>query len=304
MGGSDCADFGWEDVWTCDGTEYVDGDVSHDGYRAIRSAMIEVDPTIEVGAVGVLVPDSWSDWGGEVIEAAGDDLDFYSVHHYGFDQSPDPQEAVLKPADEWPGALRELRSALGPDVPIAVTEFNLIAFLDGDTDDSMERTLNGLFIADTIGQFVVGGVAIANQWVLANGDDAENTAYGLFNPTSNATTPQFDAMSVWTKMGSTLIESSIAPSVDMPALRVYASRRDDGGVALLLLNLGPSEAGLAVAFDGLDPADTGSVTTTVYRAETLEDRAFERTEATVELSTGVADVNVPPWSMVLVEAPA
>ena len=46
-GGDQCADFGWEDVWTCDGTEYVLGDETHDGYLAIREAMRAVDPDID-----------------------------------------------------------------------------------------------------------------------------------------------------------------------------------------------------------------------------------------------------------------
>ena len=95
-GGDQCADFGWEDVWTCDGTDYVVGDETHDGYLAIREAMRAVDPDIEVGAVGVADPASWSDWGNEVIAAAGEELDFYVVHQYGFDESP---EGVPTP---WP----------------------------------------------------------------------------------------------------------------------------------------------------------------------------------------------------------
>lgn len=60
--GKDCAPWGWEDVWTCDGTEYVNGIGSgaarRDGYRAFRDAMRAVDPTIQVGAVGVAALDA------------------------------------------------------------------------------------------------------------------------------------------------------------------------------------------------------------------------------------------------------
>jgi hypothetical protein len=44
--GKGCTSFGWEDVWTCDGTEYVDGRDGHQGYRDFRTAMRAVDPTI------------------------------------------------------------------------------------------------------------------------------------------------------------------------------------------------------------------------------------------------------------------
>ena len=33
--GPGCASWGWEDVWTCDGTEYVEGTADHDGFRPV-----------------------------------------------------------------------------------------------------------------------------------------------------------------------------------------------------------------------------------------------------------------------------
>ncbi len=78
--GPDCAPFGWEDVWTCDGTQYIEGDDVHDGYLEFRDAMLAVDPDIEVGAVGLPDGESWGNWGDEVIAGAGDLLDFYVIH--------------------------------------------------------------------------------------------------------------------------------------------------------------------------------------------------------------------------------
>ena len=37
--GPHCASWGWEDAWTCDGTEYVDGTTDHDGFLQFRQAM-------------------------------------------------------------------------------------------------------------------------------------------------------------------------------------------------------------------------------------------------------------------------
>ena len=47
--GPDCASWGWEDVWTCDGIEYVDGTDEHDGFLRFREAMRAVDADIDVG---------------------------------------------------------------------------------------------------------------------------------------------------------------------------------------------------------------------------------------------------------------
>ena len=73
--GPDCATWGWEEVWTCEGTEYVEGDADHDGFRRFRQAMVDVDPDIEVGAVGVGARGQWSDWDNEVMAVAAGDIE-------------------------------------------------------------------------------------------------------------------------------------------------------------------------------------------------------------------------------------
>ena len=182
-GGEECAAFGWEDVWTCDGTEYVTGDGDHDGYLAIREAMLDVDPTIQVGAVGVGDPAAWGDWGNEVIdERRATHLDFYVVHQYGFD---DVTVAGLggeaRRASCGPSLIAGIGSQLDEDVPIAVTEYNLVSVESSDTDSTMTQAMNALYLADTIGQLAVGGVEIANQWNLANGTTGSGTDYGMIN---------------------------------------------------------------------------------------------------------------------------
>ena len=55
--GTDCSALGWEEVWTCDGREYVlgigEGNGRREGFLDFQAAMKKVDPTILVGAVGV-----------------------------------------------------------------------------------------------------------------------------------------------------------------------------------------------------------------------------------------------------------
>ena len=172
--GPNCAEFGWEDVWTCDGTQYVEGDEAHDGYLEFRDAMRTVDPDIAVGAVGLFDGESWSSWGNKVIAGTGDLLDFYVIHHYGFGGAPDGGTALAVPEQTWPELMEVATATLAAGnpsrtVPIAITEYNMVAFQDGDNDQLMTRAINLLYIADTIGQMAENGVTIANQWNLANG---------------------------------------------------------------------------------------------------------------------------------------
>jgi hypothetical protein len=106
--GKDCLSWGWEEVWTCDGTEYVlgikdnQGNYVHEGYDAFRSAMKAVDPSIQLGAVGISEQNGWTNWGNEVIAAAGDDMDFYIVHQYAYYNPPaERQTALAEPQSTW-----------------------------------------------------------------------------------------------------------------------------------------------------------------------------------------------------------
>ncbi len=146
--GTDCAPWGWEDAtWTCDGTEYVNGIGSganrKEGYLEFRNAMKAVDSTIMVGAVSVSYQSSWSNWGNEVIQEAGDVMDFYIVHQYAFDNLPGSYaEALADPQASWQPVMADIEAAFdqyagGRRVPVAVTEYNLIAIQDNDYDQWM-----------------------------------------------------------------------------------------------------------------------------------------------------------------------
>ncbi len=172
--GPHCASWGWEDAWTCDGTEYVAGTTDHDGFLQFRQAMRAVDPDIEVGAVGVGDRGEWSDWDNKVMAGAGDDIDFYVVHQYGSNGDVSADEAFGIPRRAWPDITNDVRRGLRRprhrgDMPIAITEHNLVAFIDNDDEQLMTQAVNAFYLAETIGQMAVNGVTIANQWNLANG---------------------------------------------------------------------------------------------------------------------------------------
>ncbi|MEJ2749040.1 MAG: alpha-L-arabinofuranosidase, partial [Anaerolineae bacterium] len=189
--GTDCSPWGWEDVWTCDGREYVNGIGSgrdrHEGFLEFRSEMQKVDPTILVGAVGLTPQSDWSNWGNEVIEEAGEAMDFYVIHHYAFSDAPASLSEVLaQPQADWPPIMADAQAAFdaydnGRFRPIAITEYNLFSFQDMDNEQLMTRSVNMLFLADDIGQMLQNGVSVANQWDLANGYANNGTDYGLLN---------------------------------------------------------------------------------------------------------------------------
>jgi hypothetical protein len=240
--GPDCSPWGWEDVWTCDGTAYVNGDANHDGYLAFREAMRAVDPSIAVGAVGVDYPGEWSEWGNRVIAAAGDQLDFYVVHTYAYGgyPLPSPSEVLQQPQQIWPDVMNELNAAFdqyagGRRAPIAVTEYNIFAWQDLDENQLMTKAVNTLFIADTIGQLADTGVSIATQWDMANGQADNGTDYGLVHAETYEPYPQYYAMQLWNQFGNTWLPLT-SPYNAKDTLSVYAGRTSSGAITVMAIN--------------------------------------------------------------------
>jgi hypothetical protein len=279
-GGADCAAWGWEDVWTCDGGEYVDGKGEgaerRAGYLEFRTAMRAVDPAIQVGAVGVEDPDEWSGWGNEVIARAGDALDFYVVHRYPFDSdTPTADQVLAQPQAIWPHMMEAVthsyaRYANGRQAPVAVTEYNIVANQELDTDRLMRRAVNALYTADSIGQFAEQGVTIANHWNLANGLAENGTDYGMIDVKTGALNPQYFGLLLWKHFGDQLlpVKSAFAPDT---TLSVYAGRTPEGDVTLLAINKTTSPVRASLLLEGADTAFRGRVDT--LTAETLD--AFE-----------------------------
>jgi hypothetical protein len=227
-------------VWTCDGTAYVEGDDAHDGYLEFRDAMRAVDPEIEVGAVGLFDGESWSRWGSEVIAGAGDLLDFYVIHQYGFGGEPDVSSALEIPQRTWPDLMQVATETLAAEnpsrtVPIAITEYNMVAFQDADNERLMASALNLLYIADTLGQMATQGVTIASQWNLSNGKAANGTDYGMIDADNGKRNPQYYALALWTRFGDELLATDVGFSTEA-GLSAYAGRADDGTISVLAIN--------------------------------------------------------------------
>ncbi|MCB8945998.1 MAG: alpha-L-arabinofuranosidase [Ardenticatenaceae bacterium] len=243
--GTDCVPFGWEDVWTCDGTEYVnglgEGTDRKEGYLEYREAMQAVDPAILVGAVGIPIQDDWKDWGNEVIAAAGDVMDFYIIHQYAFFDPPNAYATVLaEPFTTWPTIMADVQAAFdqyadGREVPVAVTEYNLFSVQDQDNEQLMTRMVNALFMADTVGQMAANGVQIAAQWDLSNGQAGNGTDYGLIHADTYQRYPQYYAYKLWSHFGSELLPVSTSVPADT-VLSVYAGRLDEATLTILAIN--------------------------------------------------------------------
>ncbi len=111
------------------------------------------------------------------------------------------------------------------DVPIAVTEHNLVAFIDGDDEQLMTKAVNAFYLAETIGQMATNGVTIANQWNLANGRGANGTDYGLIDAQTHQRSPAYYAMALWSRFGDELVEVEADAGLERARCLRRAERR-------------------------------------------------------------------------------
>lgn len=253
---SGCVSFGWENAWTCDGAAYVNGTSDHDGYLSFRAAMRAVDPTISVGAVGIGGDQTqWSGFGTKVIENAGDQLDFYVVHDYGFSGPATSEDVLVRPQQAFPAVVQGVRAGLAAqeknrNVPVAITEYNLFAFASADSSAFMSETVDMLYIADMIGQMAEQGVALASQWNLVNGVTGSEGDYGLLDPDTSEPTPQFYGLAMWQSFGRDLVPVTIGSDV-MSTMSAYAGiDASTGEVTLLVVNKATQAQSLTIRLDG------------------------------------------------------
>lgn len=278
--GTDCTPWGWEDVWSCDGREYVlgigSGTSRKEGYLEFRTAMRAVDPSIQVGAVGVSLQNDWSNWGNEVIQEAGDVMDFYVIHEYGFFNPPaNYSELLARPQAMWGPMMANVRTAFDQyadsrAVPVAVTEYNLFSVEGMDPDQWMSRAVNGLFIADSIGQMMRHGFAMAHQWDIAHAEGSTPPGYGLMQASTYDRSPQYFALHIWSHFGNEMLPVS-NPLPDDTQLSVYAGRLDWDTLTLLAINKTGSAISTGIDLSGATTITGGRVYT--VKANTLNDMA-------------------------------
>ncbi|MFN8489717.1 MAG: hypothetical protein U0350_19185 [Caldilineaceae bacterium] len=260
--GTGCWGWGWENTWTCDGTEYVNatgvlksGRLYY-GYMLVRQAMRAVDASIKVGAVGYFATDDTMSWGNKVVTAAGAIMDFYDLHRYVYpdinplNAYPQPNsyaDVLANPQSSWSAYLNGVRSvftskAAGRAIPIGVTEYNL--FSGAEKNDSgrwTTRAVNALFVADSIGRMAVQKVAYANQWNLANGHQGNVTGseYGLLDPDNGfAPSPAYYVYPLWSAFGNQMYVGthSLSPLLDEATQLSLYGGADAAGYTLLAIN--------------------------------------------------------------------
>jgi Cellulose binding domain/Fibronectin type III domain len=276
--------------------------------RDYSRAMKAVDPSIKIGAV-LTTPGEWPDgitasgdtgsWNQVVLSTAGADLDFGIVHWYPGGESG---QEVLPKTNRIPDAIRmareQARRHAGKDIDIAMTEVN--------TSYGRNTQPGALFAADAYATLIANGVFTTDWWNVHNGIDRVRTIdgqtdfhdFGLLssaNCTSDGSTCQpalntpfapyhgLAMVSRFTRPGDQLVVASASD----PLVKAHASRRADGGLAVLLINQDPAAAKeIALKYAGYTPASAAQVLT------------YANGDTGIVTKSGTAgSVTLPPYSL-------
>ena len=215
-------------------------------WRAFAEAMKAVDPTIKLMGPEIHQfnsnPDfnpkdsAGRDWMTEFLKANGDLVDVVTFHRYPFPKSreePDVTIADLREqSQEWSGTIIYLRELIqeitGRDIPIAITEVNTHYNQAVGGEATPDSHYNAIWLAELLGQMMVQDVFMVNHWMLTS--KGGQGGWGLIGPGQER--PSYDTFQLFKQMGSEMI----AAASGVNNLSIYAAKRDDGALTLILVN--------------------------------------------------------------------
>jgi alpha-L-arabinofuranosidase len=234
-------------------------------WRTFAEAMRKVDPSIKL--VGPEIhqfsfdptPGATTnfsqreeDWLIQFLKANGDLVDVVSFHRYPFPKTrasgPPTLDELRQNSQEWDKILLHaqdlIRQYAGRDLPIAVTEFNSAYDKSVGGDATPDSHYNAIWMADVLGRMIKNHVLMANEWALT----AKGGFGGLGLVGAVDMYPAYYAYQLYKKFGNELVFSTS----DDPDLSIYAAKRQDGALTIIVINLSLEEKTKALQINGRD----------------------------------------------------
>lgn len=270
------------------------------------AAMKAVDPTIKIGVVAVTGEDSsinnsnhfvtnprthvvhygWTPVMLATLSGLGVTPDFIIYHRYVQGPGGEDDATLLQSSTTWPNDAADLRQQLSDylgsastNVEMLCTENNSVYSNPGKQTTSL---VNGLFLADSLGQLLQTEFNSLVWWDLRNGQDSSNNDgaylygwrqygdYGITDSTTNCYPTYYCTRlyKYFVRPGDKIVHATS----DYSLVAAYAALRTNGSAALLLINKSPTNTfNGKIALTGFSP-DTNA---TVYSYGIPQDNAAE-----------------------------
>jgi hypothetical protein len=222
-------------------------------WRAIAMAMKAVDSTILL--MGPELSGGYSsnfatnpkdtagrDWMTEFLKANGDLTDIVTYHRYPFPLSNYADNVTIdqlrQDPPEWTRTIRYLRDLIyattGHDLPIAVTEANSNSAPVVQGEASPDSYYNAIWWADILGRMIDANVFMVNQFVLTTAS-GQSGGWGLI--AISGVRPTYYVYQMYHNFGT----EKVYAASGIPGVSVYAAKREDGTLTIMVINLTDNE---------------------------------------------------------------
>jgi hypothetical protein len=237
-------------------------------WRAHAEAMLAVDPTIILVGPDLhqypgipeqnLKDSAGRDWMEEFLKANGDLVGMVSFHRYPFPRSQANPVITINDlrqnSREWddhiiPNLREVIQRTTGREIPIAVAEVNSSWANNQQGEATMDSHYNAIWYGDVLGRLIRQRVAVAAYWNFQFRD----RSFGLIG--GSDVRPTYYTFQMYKHFGT----EALMTASDVPDLNVYAARREDGALTVMVVNLGLEPATAPLTLNGFTPGGEAEV---------------------------------------------
>lgn len=240
-----------------------DSDRFNQEWRAIAEAMLAVDPEIQLigpelhqyGSDLASTPkdSQGKDWMTEFLRLNGDLVDIVSIHRYPFPLgtagTPVTIDQLRQNTVEWDQIIPYLRGLIleitGREIPIAVTEINTHWSKTIQGEATPDSFYNAIWWADVLGRMINQQVYMVNHWLIVS--TGAQGGWGIID--RGQVRPSYYVFMLYQQFG----EQQVYAASGVENVSIYAARRADGALTLMVINLADDEQTVALEMRGGTP---------------------------------------------------